>query len=165
MVSSQANLLTPESLSILKFPAPLAALSNPFHAMNFRTLILLRGCLPLVIGLLLAGCGNSEFKALKAKAAKGDPQAQLDLAKAYMYGKGTQQDEAEARKWCEKAANQGLPAAQRIFGTMLRDAYGSPFRDLGKAREWLAKAVAQGDAEAKLELAATPEPPPTNSAR
>lgn len=110
--------------------------------------------------LLLAGCGgSSEFKALKDKAAKGEAQAQLNLARLYMHGKGTKQDEGEARKWCEKAASQGLPAAQRIFGTMLRDAYGATYRDIPKAREWLAKAAEQGDAEAKVELAATPELP------
>ena len=152
-------------LSILKLTVPLVRHRNANNLMNSTILNRLRSCFPLALALFLAGCGNSEFKALKAKAAKGDSQAQLDLAKAYMYGKGTKQDEAEARKWCEKAANQGLPAAQRIFGTMLRDAYGTPFRDLGKAREWLAKAAAQGDPEAKVELAATPEPPPASPAR
>ena len=76
----------------------------------------------------------------------------------YMYGKGTKQNEVEARKWCEKAAKQGLPVAQRIYGTMLRDAYGSDYREIVQAREWLAKAAAQGDALAKTELASTPEP-------
>ncbi len=110
--------------------------------------------------LLLAGCsGSSEFKALKDKAEKGDAQAQFDLSQAYMYGKGTKQSEADARKWCEKAAAKGLASAQRIYGIMLRDAYGSQFRDIPKAREWFAKAAEQGDAQAKVELAATPEPP------
>jgi TPR repeat protein len=109
--------------------------------------------------LLLASCGSSEFKTLQAKAKKGDPQAQLELAKVFMYGKGAKQNEVEARKWIEKAASQGVPAAQRIFGTMLRDAYGADHRDIPKAREWLKKAADQGDAEAKVELAATPELP------
>ncbi len=112
----------------------------------------------LALGLW-AGCGgSSEFQTAQAKAKKGDAQAQLDLAKMYMFGKGTKQDEVEARKWIEKAASQGIPAAQRIFGTMLRDAYGSDHRDIPKAREWLKKAADQGDAEAKAELANTPEP-------
>ena len=111
--------------------------------------------------LLWAGCrGSSEFQTAQAKAKKGDAQAQLDLAKMYMFGKGAKQDEGEARKWIEKAAAQGIPAAQRIFGTMLRDAYGSDHRDIPKAREWLKKAADQGDAEAKAELANTPELPP-----
>lgn len=114
--------------------------------------------------LLLAGCGgSSELKTLKAKAEKGDAQAQLELAKMFMYGKGAKQDEVEARKWIERAASQGVPAAQRIFGTMLRDAYGANHRDIPKAREWLKKAADQGDAEAKAELAATPELPPATA--
>ncbi|MEQ2005540.1 MAG: tetratricopeptide repeat protein [Limisphaerales bacterium] len=106
--------------------------------------------------LLLSGCGGSSgFKSLKAKAEKGDPQAQLELAQMHLYGKGAKQDHVEAIKWCEKAAAKGLPAAQRTYGVMLRDGYGVD-RNIAKGREWLAKAVEQGDAEAKVELAATP---------
>jgi len=112
------------------------------------------------LALLLAACDSSELKSARRRAEAGDAKAQLEVAQMHMHGKGAKQDEAEARKWCEKAALQGLPAAQRIYGTMLRDAYGSPFRDIPKAREWLAKAAAQGDAEARTELAATPALPP-----
>ncbi len=116
--------------------------------------------------LLLAGCGgSSEFKSVRKRAEGGDAAAQLELAQMYMYGKGTKQDEAEARKWCEKAALKGLPVAQRIYGTMLRDAYGSQFRDIVKAREWLTKAAEQGDVEAKTELAATPLPAPSGQTK
>ena len=109
--------------------------------------------------LLVAGCGSSEFRSAQKRAQAGEAQAQLELAQMYMYGKGTKQSEVEARKWCEKAAHQGLPVAQRIYGTMLRDAYGAEIRQIPKAREWLAKAAAQGDALAKTELEQTPEPP------
>ena len=113
--------------------------------------------------LLLLGCGgSSEFKSLKAKANKGDPQAQLELAQMHLYGKGAKQDHAEAIKWCEKAAVKGLPAAQRIYGVMLRDGYGVD-RNIAKGRVWLLKAVEQGDAEAKVELAATPALPPATA--
>ncbi len=109
-------------------------------------------------GLLMSGCGSSEFKSAHKRAQAGEMQAQFDLSQMYMYGKGTKQSEVEARKWCEKAANQGLPAAMRIYGTMLRDAYGADHRNIAKAREWLAKAVAKGDTLAKAELDSTPEP-------
>ena len=109
-------------------------------------------------GLLMSGCSSSEFRSAQKRAQAGEMQAQFDLAQMYMYGKGAKPNEVEARKWCEKAANQGLPAAMRIYGTMLRDAYGADARNIPKAREWLAKAVAKGDTLAKAELDSTPEP-------
>lgn len=104
------------------------------------------------------GCGSSEFRSTQKRAQAGEAQAQLDLAQMYMQGKGTKPNDVEARKWCEKAANKGLPVAQRMYGMMLRDAYGAESRQIPKAREWLAKAAAQGDAVAKMELDQTPEP-------
>ncbi|MFM8471766.1 MAG: tetratricopeptide repeat protein [Limisphaerales bacterium] len=117
--------------------------------------------LPLCLSLLiLVACGDSsEFKSALKRARADDAQAQLELAQMYMHGKGTKQSETEARKWCEKAAAKGLPVAQRIYGTMLRDAYGAEVRDIPKAREWLTKAAEQGDAQAKAELAVTPSLP------
>lgn len=109
--------------------------------------------------LLVTGCGSSEFRSTQKRAQAGEAQAQLDLAQMYMQGKGTKPNDVEARKWCEKAANKGLPVAQRMYGMMLRDAYGAETRQIPKAREWLAKAAAQGDTVAKMELDQTPEPP------
>ena len=113
--------------------------------------------------LFITGCGgSSELKGLRAKAAKGDAQAQFELAQMYLYGKGAKQDHAEAIKWAEQAAAKGLPAAQRVYGVMLRDGYGVD-RNIAKGREWLVKAAEQGDAEAKLELASTPVLPPASA--
>ena len=115
--------------------------------------------------LFPGGCGgSSELKTLKAKAAKGDAQAQFELAQMHLYGKGAKQDHAVAFKWCEQAAAKGLPAAQRVYGVMLRDGYGVD-RNIAKGREWLVKAADQGDAEAKLELAATPVLPPASASK
>jgi len=119
---------------------------SPFHPIHVLATLSL-GC------ILLAGCSSSEFATAKEKALKGDPQAQLDLAQMYLYGKGAKQDHAEAIKWCELAANKGLPAAQRVYGVMIRDGYGVP-RNLARGRAWLEKAAKQGDPEAKSELAA-----------
>lgn len=166
-----ANFSLRARLSTTNFPALLTVVTtNRMRAKKPTEPVVARSRLRLaslsVVLLVLAGCGgSSEFKTLQAKAKKGDAQAQFELAKMFMYGKGAKQDEVEARKWIEKAASQGVPAAQRIFGTMLRDAYGADHRDIPKAREWLKKAVDQGDAEAKAELAATPELPPASPAK
>jgi TPR repeat protein len=48
---------------------------------------------------------------MRAKAAKGDPQAQTGQGMISLYGFGGTQDLAAARSWFEKAANQGYPEA------------------------------------------------------
>jgi hypothetical protein len=53
----------------------------------------------------------------------------------------------------KKAAESGDAYGQRRLGEMYRDGEGTG-RDLGQARAWLARAAAQGDAEASGDLAA-----------
>lgn len=101
--------------------------------------------------LLFAGCSSSEFKATREKAMSGDPQAQLDLGLMYLAGKVTKQSDAEAVKWCLKASDQGLPAALRVYGLMLRDGAGVP-RNPAQGRQWLEKAANKGDVIAQVEL-------------
>ena len=51
----------------------------------------------------------AEFKPL---AEKGDSVAQYHLCEMYVHGKGVAQNFAEAVRWCEKAAEAGIPEAQ-----------------------------------------------------
>ncbi|MDF2902305.1 MAG: hypothetical protein K0Q62_2364, partial [Phenylobacterium sp.] len=47
------------------------------------------------------------FKALKARAERGERAAQKELAAAYVKGGDIRRDRAEAIRWCEKALAQG----------------------------------------------------------
>jgi len=51
----------------------------------------------------------AEFKPL---AEKGNPVAQYHLCEIYVQGKGVPQDFAAAARWCDKAAEAGIPEAQ-----------------------------------------------------
>ena len=52
---------------------------------------------------------------LKAKAEKGDPEAQSNLGACYGHGAGVTKDYAEAVKWYRKAADQGSGVARRFL--------------------------------------------------
>lgn len=103
--------------------------------------------------LILAGCSSSEFKSAKKRAEAGEAQGQLDLGLLYLAGKGTRQSDAEGVKWCRKAADRGLPAAERVYGLLLRDGGASVQRKPAEGREWLEKAANKGDVVAQTELA------------
>jgi TPR repeat protein len=47
---------------------------------------------------------RKQFEATKAKAEKGDAIAQFNIGYAYFNGSGVAKDEAEAAKWCRRAA-------------------------------------------------------------
>jgi len=54
----------------------------------------------------------------RAKAEKGDAQAQFDLGWMYDEGKSVEQDSAEAAKWYREAASRGQKRAQFKLGFM-----------------------------------------------
>ena len=58
---------------------------------------------------------------LAADCAAGNPQAALDLARAYRSGNGLPQDEEQARHWLQRAAegDKALPAAQAELAEIL----------------------------------------------
>jgi TPR repeat protein len=57
-----------------------------------------------------------EFADLRAKAEKGDADAQGILGSTYNFGQGVDKDQAEAVKWFRKAAEQGEEDAQYNLG-------------------------------------------------
>ena len=53
------------------------------------------------------GAASEDLSDLKARAEKGDAQAQYNLGALYLFGVEVAQDFAEAAKWFRKAGEQG----------------------------------------------------------
>ena len=79
-----------------------------------------------------------EASALLRHAAThfADPDAQYELARLYVDGRGVAKDLEEALRWFVAAADHGLPRAQASFGTMLVEGQGVP-KDVGRGLSWL----------------------------
>ena len=112
-----------------------------------------------------------EVELLREAAESGNAEAQLRLGYTYLRGDcGMASDSKEAKKWFEKAANQGDAEAQYQFGEGFRvrdwivaeDEYvtGDRFsflepgrKALEEAEKWFEKAANQGNAHAQYKLA------------
>jgi len=77
-------------------------------------------------------------------AEAGDPVAQNSLGALYDHGLGVIEDNAEAARWYEMAAQQGFPLAMRNIGNQYATGHGVPF-DLEAAKQWYERAAAAGD--------------------
>src|ERR1700680_3639420 len=67
---------------------------------------------------------HGEIVQLQAKAQVGDPDAQLNLGRAYEDGDGLPQNDEQAAKWYRAAAEQGNAIAQNNLGLMIRSGRG-----------------------------------------
>ena len=92
-----------------------------------------------------------EFQAIKARAEKGDAEAQISLASRYANGNGVAQDPAKAVKWLRKAADQGLARAECLLGLNYANGQGVKM-DKTEGAHWLRRAADQGLAEAQFDL-------------
>jgi TPR repeat protein len=91
------------------------------------------------------------FVEAKAKAEKGDAEAQCTLGWCYDDGIGVPQDYAKAVKWYQKAAEQGNAEAQYQLGLFYGCGQGVS-QDHAEAAKWYRRAAEQGDARAQFEL-------------
>jgi len=105
----------------------------------------------IILGLL-AGCSDSpqdnpsaEFEKLKAKAERGDAEAQYKLGKIHPEGEGKGKDLAQSFKWYRKAAEQGHAQAQSGLGFCYELGLGVA-KDMTQAISWYRKGAQQGDA-------------------
>ena len=91
----------------------------------------------------------------RAKAARGDAMAQVDMAEIYatfngVCFDGVRKDDTESNKWYRKAAEQGDATAQFNLGIYYH-VRGMP-KDYAQAAQWYRKAADQGDASAQVNL-------------
>lgn len=80
---------------------------------------------------------------LKSAAARGEVQAQVNLALKYQYGEGVPQDYAKAKEWNEKAAAQGNRLATSNLGVLYEHGWGTK-QDYAKAMKLYRRAAAMG---------------------
>jgi TPR repeat protein len=92
------------------------------------------------------------MSAIFARAEEGDPKAQFDLGSAYYYGKGVQQNYAEAVRWYRKAAEQREPRAEDALGYLYLNGQTVPL-DYAQALQWYKKGAEDGNAKAQFDLA------------
>jgi len=101
-----------------------------------------------------------EFKSWKAKADRGDPNAQFNVGVCYSQGLGVYRDLVEGASWYRKAALQGDRYAQNNLGNCYASGEGVPkdeieayayFNLVGVSDEYARQKVA------RLEEGMTPE--------
>jgi len=90
---------------------------------------------------------------LREPAAAGDATAQFHLGLAFALGRGVVADPAKAAQWYERAALAGHPKAQVNLAIMLLEGGSDDGADAAeRARDWLLRAVQQGDGRAAHRL-------------
>jgi uncharacterized protein len=91
---------------------------------------------------------NESIADLRAKAEKGDANAQVNLGVRFLKGEGVPQDHAEAVKWFHKAAEQGNVGAQHNLGVIYFQG-----EEYIKGMNWYLKAANKGFVASQLNLA------------
>ena len=94
---------------------------------------------------------RKNFEALKARADRGDAEAQVGVAALYASGTGVAKDPVKAAKYIRKAAEQGSARGECLLA--LRYSEGNGVKpDKVEAARWLRRAADQGLAEAQFDL-------------
>ena len=89
---------------------------------------------------------------IKARADKGDAEAQIELSALYTTGNGVPKDLVKAAKLHRKAAEQGNARGECLLGLDYVDGLGVK-KNLTEGVHWLRKAADQGLAGAQFDLA------------
>jgi len=86
---------------------------------------------------------------VRARAERGEADAQLELGLMYSIGRGVPQDHAEALRWYRKAADQGEAIAQVNLGKMYIFGEGVQ-QNASEGFRWILKSADQGFAGAQF---------------
>jgi TPR repeat protein len=120
------------------------------NRLTWALLLVLAGSTPHLCGQSTAA-DRKQFDAVKARADKGDTDAQLALASLYARGLGVSRDLGKAAKWHRKAAEAGAARGQCMLGLDYSNGEGVKM-DKVEAARWFKRAADQGLAEAQLDL-------------
>jgi len=96
--------------------------------------------------------GSTGVEQLRGAADQGRPEAQTELALAYLGGRGVTRDPATAAQLFDKAAAQGFARAQYFSGEMHERGLGGIPRSYEDAVLWYRRAAEQNDPLAQLAL-------------
>jgi uncharacterized protein len=118
---------------------------------DFQKSICIVALLCIVVFLPPVAAGDTVTTQLQAAAEKGNVSQQIDLAAAYVVGKGVSQNLKLAAYWYEKAAESGDPDAQNEIGFFYQTGTGVP-TDLARALHWYQLGAAGGSVAAKVNL-------------
>jgi hypothetical protein len=105
--------------------------------------------MPLLLGLLLAVA--DDLKDLRARAEKGDAEAQYQLGLRYHKGNGVEKDDKAALEWYLKAAAKDHTQAEVQLGYLHAHGFGTK-QDFAGAAKWYRKAALKGDPTAQHNL-------------
>ena len=103
----------------------------------------------LCITLLLPGAGWAAEPVTISVPAATLPEKEIEALERWQ--KAAEQNDPEAVKWCQKAANEGNAEAQYQLGRAYEFGWGVP-RNGAEAIKWFRKAAEQGNADAEREL-------------
>lgn len=113
---------------------------------------------PLLAGLsdadiqnLISTHKNTTYRTIE-DAFAGDTQAQVRLGEKYLSGEAVKQNDIEAAKWFQKAAERGNAQAQEYLGRLYALGRGVP-ENKEKSAHWYMKSAQQGWVEAQFVIA------------
>jgi TPR repeat protein len=113
--------------------------------------VILPGVSPAQVATTSSSRSAVDLQRLTAEGYSGNALAQYILGITYAHGEVVPQDYAEAIKWFQKAAQQGLDVAENDLGSMYVSGQGVPL-DYKAAVKWFRKAAGEGLAEAENNL-------------
>ncbi|HWE86723.1 MAG TPA: tetratricopeptide repeat protein [Terracidiphilus sp.] len=94
---------------------------------------------------------RKEIVQINKRAVQGNVQQQIELAAAYMNGRGVARDLTQAAHWYQKAAEAGDPGAENQIGYFCQHGIGVRV-DFDRAIHWYQLASASGSLPAKVNL-------------
>lgn len=105
----------------------------------------------LIFSTLLAHATGVDIPQKPMSADHLSTQHEIELAAAYLMGRGVAQDEKQAAYWYQKAAEAGDPEAQKQIGYLYQVGLGVP-ADPARAVHWYQLSAANGLVSAKVNL-------------
>lgn len=105
------------------------------------------------VALAAASSQNKDIAVTRQKAERGDPIAQFDLARAYIYGEGgVAIDPKQGLLWLRKSTDQGYVGAEYAMGYIYQTGTEGLPKDQHEAAKWFVKAARQQNKKSQDQL-------------